>query len=513
MVNLIKIPENWKATTLGQVADYINGRGFKKSEWESSGAPIIRIQNLNNEKATYNYTTREFEDRYKVRKGDLLFAWAASLGAYIWNGEEAWLNQHIFKIEPRPNCLKLFLFYALEKTVAEFYSKTHGSGMVHITKSKFQSTQIGLPPMAEQERIVGKIEELISESNAGVECLRKSRVQLKTYRQAVLKSAFEGGLTNQFVPEGELPPSWTWTTLGELKQFSIYGPRFSSKDYVGSGVAVLRTTDITPSGKVDWASSPKLALSDVEYEKYKLERNDLLLTRTGSIGTVSIFNDDKRAIPGAFLIHYRLENPNAAWYIFYFLQSHAAQRHLKQHSFGVGRPNLNVPNIELLQIPFCRSDERQRVVEEIESRLSVCDKLDEIIAVGLEQSKALRQSILRRAFEGRLVPQEKNDGSASTLFDQVQYERRATEEAQKQDRGIDKGLRSLKRMTEKLKTILEILEENRDATPTRTVWQASIHKDNIDAFYSELKLLFQQKKIKETQREGRESFLTLVTSK
>ena len=113
------LPKNWKWEKLGDVANYLNGRGFKKTEWEDKGLPIIRIQNLNKEVSNYNYTTKSFEDRYKVKNGDLLFAWAASLGTYIWKGKEAWLNQHIFKVEPKEFCDKLFLFYSLEKIIIE----------------------------------------------------------------------------------------------------------------------------------------------------------------------------------------------------------------------------------------------------------------------------------------------------------------------------------------------------------------------------------------------------------
>ena len=87
-------------TTLGNVAKYINGRAFKPSEWEETGLPIIRIQNLTDKKAKYNYTSLKHDDKFLVKNGDLLFAWSASLGAHIWQGNEAWLNQHIFKVLP-----------------------------------------------------------------------------------------------------------------------------------------------------------------------------------------------------------------------------------------------------------------------------------------------------------------------------------------------------------------------------------------------------------------------------
>lgn len=81
--------------TLGDVATYINGRAFKPQEWETSGRPIIRIQNLTNSTQECNRTTKQFEEKYRISDGDLLFAWSASLGAHIWHGEDGWLNQHM----------------------------------------------------------------------------------------------------------------------------------------------------------------------------------------------------------------------------------------------------------------------------------------------------------------------------------------------------------------------------------------------------------------------------------
>lgn len=184
--------------TLGDVADYINGRAFKPKEWKKSGLPIIRIQNLNKPEAVYNYTDERFEEKYLVNNGDLLYAWSASLGAHIWKGENAWLNQHIFKVHPREGVDKGYLYYFLAKVTGELYAKAHGSGMVHVTKKKFEATEISIPPLDEQKRIVAKIEILFSELDKGIESLKTARQQLKAYRQAVLKHAFEGKLTEQW---------------------------------------------------------------------------------------------------------------------------------------------------------------------------------------------------------------------------------------------------------------------------------------------------------------------------
>ena len=148
--------------TVGEVADYINGRAFKPTEWEQKGLPIIRIQNLNDEDAAYNYSTAKFEDKYLVHKGDLLSAWAASLGTYIWQKDDAWLNQHIFKVIPKPFISRNFLYYSFINMIDDFYAESHGSGMVHITKGKFETRPILIPPIAEQKRIVERIETIFA---------------------------------------------------------------------------------------------------------------------------------------------------------------------------------------------------------------------------------------------------------------------------------------------------------------------------------------------------------------
>ena len=93
-----QLPKGWTTIKVGDVAIYTNGRAFKPEDWMHEGLPIIRIQNLNDNSASYNRTPKTYESKYLIHNGDLLFAWAASLGTYIWNGGKAWLNQHIFKV-------------------------------------------------------------------------------------------------------------------------------------------------------------------------------------------------------------------------------------------------------------------------------------------------------------------------------------------------------------------------------------------------------------------------------
>ncbi|MDE0127986.1 MAG: restriction endonuclease subunit S [Gammaproteobacteria bacterium] len=197
------LPTGWATSSVGELGHYRNGRAFKPSEWRTKGSPIIRIQNLNDKSAEFNCSNKQHDEKFKVRNGDLLYAWSASLGAYIWRGGDAWLNQHIFRVDHDAGIDRLFLYYALTHITAELYAKAHGSGMVHVTKKKFEETPLRLPPFNEQRRIVAKTEELLSELDKGVENLEKVREQLSVYLQAVLKHAFEGKLTAQWREENK----------------------------------------------------------------------------------------------------------------------------------------------------------------------------------------------------------------------------------------------------------------------------------------------------------------------
>ena len=155
-----QLPNGWTTIKVGDVAIYTNGRAFKPEDWMRQGLPIIRIQNLNDKSASYNRTSQTYESRYLIHNGDLLFAWAASLGTYVWNGGKAWLNQHIFKVEPYPFIEKQYLYHVFKAMITEFYTQSHGSGMVHITKKQFENIKLLLPPLEEQKRIVQTLEQI-----------------------------------------------------------------------------------------------------------------------------------------------------------------------------------------------------------------------------------------------------------------------------------------------------------------------------------------------------------------
>jgi type I restriction enzyme, S subunit len=411
----LAINGRWDAKTLKEISDNLHqgiNTAADRINYKDDGYKILQAKHITScsieDSDARNVSAEDYifyKDKYRPRLNDILFSNIGTIGKslVIKTDRDLLIAWNIFLIRLKKEVNAEFVNYYLRYLdTKNFYNSiATGVATMFVNKANLSKIVLPIPPKLVQQQIVSKIEELFSEVDRGIEEMKTAQQQLKVYRQSVLKWAFEGKLTNK--GESETLEGWEIVTLGQIKQFSLYGPRFSSKDYSFDGVAILRTSDITNNGKVDWINAPKLDLSEKDYEKYKLVKNDLLITRTGSIGTISVFNDDKKAIPGAFLIHYRLKDEANSWFIFYYLTTTKAQQHFKKFSFGVGRPNLNVPNIELLKIPLPTLKEQLQIVQEIESRFSVCDKVEETIVNSIKQAEALRQSILRIAFTGKLV--------------------------------------------------------------------------------------------------------------
>lgn len=184
----VEITENSETvpTRMGDVATYINGYAFKPTNWSKNGLPIIRIQNLNNENAEYNYFDGVLPEKYLVRRGDVLVSWATHLEAYIWKGHDAWLNQHIFKVVfDKMPINDVYFVYSTEEALRQAFRNAHGfkPTMEHIKRSDFEDAVIRLPNVEVQNKFakfatqVDKSKLTIQQSLDKLETLKKALVQ------------------------------------------------------------------------------------------------------------------------------------------------------------------------------------------------------------------------------------------------------------------------------------------------------------------------------------------------
>lgn len=141
-------------TRMGDIATYVNGYAFKPQDWSFEGVPIIRIQNLNDASADFNRFAGEIDEKYLVHNGDVLVSWATHLEAYLWNGGDAWLNQHIFKVVfDKRKVNKVFFIFAANYALKEAFKKAHGfkATMEHIKRGDFEDAIVMMPDLFQQE--------------------------------------------------------------------------------------------------------------------------------------------------------------------------------------------------------------------------------------------------------------------------------------------------------------------------------------------------------------------------
>jgi len=286
--------------------------------------------------------------------------------------------------------------------------------------SHYSKLPIPVPPLPEQHRIVDKIEELFSSLDKGIESLKTAQQQLKVYRQAVLKWAFEGKLTNC-----ELKMS----KLGEHADLITKGasPRWQGFNYIDDENQLLFVTSENVRDNFIDVSKPKylsLELNKIQ-KRSILKKEDVLFNLVGaSIGRAAIFSLDKIANINQAVAIIRLKESIFNKYVSLFLNAEIAKQMYLEKIVDVARANLSLTDVANIQIPLpSKLEDQHAIVAEIESRLSVCDKIEESIEQSLKQSEALRQSILKEAFEGKLVPQDPNDEPASVLLARIKAER------------------------------------------------------------------------------------------
>ena len=262
--------QGWEIKKLGEVASYVNGYAFKPEHWGETGVPIIRIQNLNNLNADFNYCESDIPQKFVIEDGDILISWSAIIGVYEWNRGKAYLNQHIFKVVfDKINISKYFLKYAVSAKLNEMLKDAHGATMKHIVKSDFDNTTIPYPPLPEQEKIVAELDCL-----SGV--IEKKKQQLKELdllAQSIFYTMFGDPISNE--------KGWEVKKLGEVARV-IGGYAFKSNLFTEDGIPVLRIGNIN-TGLLK-TTSIVFYREDEALTKYLVYPQDLVMSLTGTAG-------------------------------------------------------------------------------------------------------------------------------------------------------------------------------------------------------------------------------------
>ena len=422
--NITQLPKGWEQKQFNEVAKLIRGVSYDKQYASSNPAegllPLIRATNIQDGLVLEEFVyvpEKIVKEEQLIKEGDILLAMSSGSKELVGKSAQAKQDYKIAfgtfcgLIRPNEKIDKKFFGYFFQTRNYRNYVSTisEGIGINNLRRNHIEDLIFPIPSSLEQARIVFKIEELFSEVDKGIEEIKTAQQQLKVYRQAVLKWAFEGKLTNKDVKEGELPTEWKRMRFGEVffetPQNGLYKP---SSEY-GSGVPIIRIDGFYDGAILNDYEYKRVKLSEEETKKYLLLIGDILVNRVNSmshLGKCGLVKSLKeQTVFESNIMKIRVKKELASpEYIIHFLSSKKGIKELtKNAKHAVNQASINQTDVSNAVIPFCLLEEQQQIVQEIESRLSVCDKIEETITNSLKQAEALRQSILKKAFEGKLV--------------------------------------------------------------------------------------------------------------
>jgi type I restriction enzyme, S subunit len=454
------------------------GSDLKASEYTDEGIPIVRLQNIDrNEfiKKNIKFIPKEKAqelNRHNFVKGDIIIT---KLGAPLGKAclvpddiEHGILVADVVRLRvSEKNISKKYVLHAINSNIAakQFEEKTKGTTRPRVNLNHIRELVIPIPPFNEQLRIVGKVEVLFSFLDAGVASLHAVQAQLKRYRQAVLKYAFEGKLTAQWrefhkeqiepaqkiidrleqqidledikianvsiLPS--LPETWDWVQIGSIgKVVTGNTPSKSHPEYYGNAHPFFKPTDLN-IGYYTAKSTDGLSEIGIKYARVAPENSVLVTCIGATIGKTGLIR-----VSGAFNQQINAVIPNrdvVPEYVYFACISQVIQKSIKEKASSTTLPILNKSKFERLPFPLSSFSEQQTIVRGIERLFSIISETEITIKQEILRSSNLRQSILKFAFAGQLVNQDPADTPAEKLLERIKAER-LTNKSKKQSTGV-----------------------------------------------------------------------------
>lgn len=324
-----------------------------------------------------------------AEKDDILLSVRAPVGPTNLAPCQVCIGRGLTAIRPSSQLLTGYVLMFFRFFEAQLALKGTGTTFNAITQNVVKNLEIPIPPLNEQSRIVARIEELFSELDNSVSTLQKTKEQLAVYRQAVLKDAFDSINADS-------------VCIQDVCEKIIDCPH-STPNWTRDGYLCLRTTNFR-RGYLDLSEPNYVSKDTFDARNQRLipMPGDVLYSREGAIlGLACIIPSDTYVCLGQRMMLLRAGNKLSNMYLMHFLNSPRLTNFVASVTGGSASPHVNVGDIKNFQMPFPDINEQGKIVEFIESRLSVCDSIDHTVDTALQQAEAMRQSILKQAFEGR----------------------------------------------------------------------------------------------------------------
>ncbi len=407
------LPNHWRSVRIGDICELANGMAFKASEWATSGLPIIRIQNLNNAEASFNYCATAVEARFMVEPGELLFAWSGtpgtSFGAHIWSGPAGVLNQHIFRVRFDEQLInKAFLRDAINVKLDELIRQAHGGvGLAHVTKGVFQATVLGLPTLDEQRQIVARLDVM----NARMANALSELKRVKELTKRFIRSSLSAVLHDETSANNVDGSAVQTLRLGDI---AVEGPSngWSAKSGPdASGTLTLKLTAITRGTlRLDEDAVKRIYKIVPAGSPFWLRSGDLLIQRANSlehVGASAIFDGpDNTYIYPDLMMRLRFPDLLTTRYMWHCLNSPYAREYFRENATGTAgnMPKINGTVVRNLAIPMPPKERMRYVVDVLDAMYARVRRVEADTIRAIALISRARKSILHKAFSGQLTP-------------------------------------------------------------------------------------------------------------
>ena len=397
----------WKTMRLGDVCDFQNGFAFKSSLFKENGKPILRISNIQNEKIdtrkTVYFDAKDYDtdfSRYEVKPDDLLIAMSgATTGKIGFNKTDTtyYLNQRVGNLKPKPTLDKVFLYYLLSTKVQENLSISKGTAQPNLSSEQIKNISFSLPPLAEQQRIVAKLDAAFAEIDAAIAAADSKETEVEKLRASLLSASLSG-----------VAVMWKTMRLGDVCEFENgdRGKNYPSKKHqVEKGIPFINAGDLSADGKI--TSDGMAYITNERFELLgagKIEIDDILFCLRGSLGKCAINNSfDKGAIASSLVIIRPDKSELIPEFLLYLLKSQLTAKLIQETAGGTAQPNLSakvVSNYELFIPPLA---EQQRIVAKLDAAFANLGDAKDAVAKSKLNYQSLKSSILAQELQSEAV--------------------------------------------------------------------------------------------------------------
>ena len=451
-----KTPYNWMWVKQGSISTFLNGRAYKQTELlkDDTLTPVLRVGNLFTNGSWY-YSNLNLEENKYIDHDDLIYAWSASFGPFIWQGDKVIYHYHIWKILVSEVLDKKYYYYWLMYDTERLKRGGHGIGMLHITKEMMENAAMPLPPLTEQNRIVNRVESMFAKLDETKENAQSVLEGFETRKAAILHKAFSGELTIKWRTE-HMGAEWDKKTLGELFK-------------VSSGKA-LTAKNMTPNGTV-----PVYGGNGITgyHDKSNVEAETVVIGRVGFYcGSIHYIREPAWVTDNALIVS--LKTQINKHYMVYLLR----YTDLRQNESSAAQPVISGSKIYPIEVQIASLEEQLEIVRVLDNLLAKEQQAKEAAEAVLEKIELLKKSILARAFRGELGTNDPTEESAVELLKQVLQED-APAVPQKRSKSIPKELQG-KLATELERKIVKLyFKQETDSLPAEELLSVSSKKFEV----------------------------------